>query len=144
MKEAEAREEQATLAQVAAAKAADDSTPADFAPPDLSYSDQVATARSASSDTASDSAIASGSAPASAPAQSDLAFPVHTRVVLHGLQARPELNGSYGLVLGRDTASGRYKVLLEASGQGIKLKVENISACDEEPLSSEAADSGIA
>ena len=49
-----------------------------------------------------------------------------TRVELHGLKAKPELNGQRGVVEGFDAASGRCKVKLEDGRGPFKLKVENL------------------
>ena len=51
-----------------------------------------------------------------------------TRVELHGLKAKPELNGQRGVVEGFDAASGRCKVKLEDGRGPFKLKVENLKS----------------
>lgn len=49
------------------------------------------------------------------------------RVLLHGLQAKPHLNGIAGTVLGLDESSGRYMVKLDhSSGASMKLKRSNL------------------
>merc|ERR1712185_115580 len=53
-------------------------------------------------------------------------IPIGTRVELHGLKAKPELNGQRGVVEGFDAASGRCKVKLEDGRGPFKLKVENL------------------
>ena len=53
-------------------------------------------------------------------------IPTGTRVELHGLKARPELNGQRGVVEGFDAASGRCKVKLEDGRGPFKLKVGNL------------------
>ena len=53
-------------------------------------------------------------------------IPIGTRVELHGLKAKPELNGQRGVVVGFDAASGRCKVKLEDGRGPFKLKVGNL------------------
>ena len=53
-------------------------------------------------------------------------IPIGTRVELHGLKAKPELNGQRGVVVGFDAASGRCKVELEDGRGPFKLKVGNL------------------
>jgi len=56
--------------------------------------------------------------------------PIGTRVELHGLKAKPQLNGQYGIVVGYVATSGRCTVSLENSGGETKtkknLKPENL------------------
>ena len=66
------------------------------------------------------SSASSSSSPASPP------IPIGTRVELHGLKAKPELNGQRGVVEGFDAASGRCKVKLEDGRGPFKLRVENL------------------
>jgi hypothetical protein len=47
-------------------------------------------------------------------------------VELRGLQAKPELNGQRGVVVGSDAASGRCEVKLEDGRGPFSLKVENL------------------
>ena len=49
------------------------------------------------------------------------------RVLVHGLEGRPELNGQRGLVGSYDAAKGRYAVTLEGGGDGILLKAANLA-----------------
>ena len=65
------------------------------------------------------------------PASSSSSFssspiPIGTRVELHGLKAKPELNGQRGVVAGFDAASGRCKVKLEDGRGPFKLKMGNL------------------
>ena len=56
--------------------------------------------------------------------------PIGTRVELHGLKAKPQLNGQCGIVVGYLESSGRCIVSLEDSGGETKteknLKPENL------------------
>ena len=74
-------------------------------------------------------AAASPSPPPQSPASCSSppsTIPTGTRVELHGLKAKPELNGQRGVVAGFDAASGRCKVKLEDGRGPFKLKVENL------------------
>ena len=76
-------------------------------------------------------AAAAASPPPASPASSSSSsssspIPIGTRVELHGLKAKPELNGQRGVVEGFDAASGRCKVKLEDGRGPFKLKVENL------------------
>ena len=73
-------------------------------------------------------AAASQSPPQSAASSSSppSPIPIGTRVELHGLKAKPELNGQRGVVAGFDAASGRCKVKLEDGRGPFKLKVGNL------------------
>ena len=57
-------------------------------------------------------------------------IPIGTRVELHGLKAKPQLNGQCGIVVGYLESSGRCTVSLENSGGETKtkknLKPENL------------------
>ena len=53
-------------------------------------------------------------------------LPIGTRVELRGLQAKPELNGGWGVVAGFDAASGRIKVKLEDGRGPFKFKADNV------------------
>ena len=65
------------------------------------------------------SSASSSSSPSSSP------VPIGTRVELHGLKAKPELNQQRGVVAGFDADSGRCVVKLE-DGREFKSKVENL------------------
>ena len=65
------------------------------------------------------SSASSSSSPSSSP------VPIGTRVELHGLKAKPELNRQRGVVAGFDADSGRCVVKLE-DGREFKSKVENL------------------
>ena len=56
--------------------------------------------------------------------------PIGTRVELHGLKAKPQLNGQYGIVVGYVASSGRCTVALEdARGERetkMSIKPENL------------------
>ena len=59
-----------------------------------------------------------------------MAAPLFSRdeiVVIHGLAARPELNGLTGTILRHFDDSGRWAVQLAAGGEAIKLKPDNLS-----------------
>ena len=73
-------------------------------------------------------AAAAASPPSPAPSSSSPHSPISigTRVELHGLKAKPELNGQRGVVAGFDAASGRCKVELEDGRGPFKLKVGNL------------------
>ena len=49
--------------------------------------------------------------------------PIGTRVELHGLKAKPQLNGQYGIVVGYVLSSGRCTVVLEDARGETKTKV---------------------
>ena len=53
-------------------------------------------------------------------------IPIGTHVELRGLQAKPEMNGHQGVVIGFDGASGRCKVEIEDGGGSFKLKPRNL------------------
>ena len=57
--------------------------------------------------------------------------PIGTRVELHGLKAKPQLNGQYGIVVGYVASSGRCTVVLEgARGETetkMSIKPENLT-----------------
>ena len=53
-------------------------------------------------------------------------LPVDTKVEVHGLKSRPELNGFVGVVTEHVAATGRYGVLLEGQGQPALLKAANL------------------
>jgi len=73
-------------------------------------------------------AAAAASPPSPPPSSSSPHSPISigTRVELHGLKAKPELNGQRGVVAGFDAASGRCKVELEDGRGPFKLKVGNL------------------
>ena len=58
-------------------------------------------------------------------------IPIGTRVKLHGLKAKPQLNGQYGIVVGYVASSGRCTVVLEgARGERetkMSIKPENLT-----------------
>ena len=66
----------------------------------------------------------------SIPSPSASPVPIGTRVELHGLKAKPQLNGQCGIVVGYLESSGRCIVSLEDSGSETKteknLKPENL------------------
>ena len=49
--------------------------------------------------------------------------PIGTRVELHGLKAKPQLNGQYGIVVGYVASSGRCTVVLEGARGETKSKM---------------------
>ena len=51
---------------------------------------------------------------------------VNEKVHLHGLTAKPSLNGTYGTALSFDQLTGRYAVRLDAGGARIALKPANL------------------
>ena len=61
----------------------------------------------------------------SSAAAAGVVFAVDVAVLLTGLTARPELNGSPVTVLSFDTASGRYAIRL-ASGEDIRVRSINV------------------
>jgi hypothetical protein len=61
----------------------------------------------------------------SSAAAAGVVFAVDVAVLLTGLTARPELNGSPATVLSSETASGRYAVRL-ASGEDIRVRSINV------------------
>ena len=69
------------------------------------------------------SASASASIPASAPELS-----VGSRVRMHGLRSRPDLNGTCGTVTQFASQSGRYHVMCEKDGEVMAFKPANLSA----------------
>ena len=66
----------------------------------------------------------------SMPPPSASPVPIGTRVELHGLKAKPQLNGQCGIVVGYLESSGRCTVLLDDAGGETKskkdLKPENL------------------
>ena len=52
-------------------------------------------------------------------------LPAGTQVILGCLQSQAGLNGERGVLLGTDSASGRYQVKL-AGGKSVKVKPENV------------------
>ena len=66
----------------------------------------------------------------STPAPSASPVPIGTRVELHGLKAKPQLNGRYGIVVGYVLSSGRCTVVLkDARGETkakMSIKPENL------------------
>lgn len=58
--------------------------------------------------------------------------PDGARVNLHGLTARPDLNGQRGVVLGVDELSGRLQVRLDLSRAAVKVRPEHVmeEICD--------------
>ena len=59
--------------------------------------------------------------------QSPPPIPIRTNVQLRGLQAKPELNGQRGVVMGFDASTGRCSVQLEdGRGTTYSLKPENL------------------
>ena len=66
----------------------------------------------------------------SMPPPSASPVPIGTRVELHGLKAKPQLNGQYGIVVGYVASSGRCTVVLEgARGETetkMSIKPENL------------------
>ena len=67
----------------------------------------------------------------SMPPPSASPVPIGTRVELHGLKAKPQLNGQYGIVVGYVASSGRCTVVLEgARGETetkMSIKPENLT-----------------
>ena len=67
----------------------------------------------------------------SMPPPSASPIPIGTRVELHGLKAKPQLNGQYGIVVGYVASSGRCTVVLEgARGKTetkMSIKPENLT-----------------
>ena len=67
----------------------------------------------------------------SMPPPSASPVPIGTRVELHGLKAKPQLNGQYGIVVGYVASSGRCTVALEgARGETetkMSIKPENLT-----------------
>ena len=68
--------------------------------------------------------------PSMPPPPSASPVPIGTRVELHGLKAKPQLNGQYGIVVGYVLSSGRCTVVLE-NGRGetktkMSIKPENL------------------
>ena len=66
--------------------------------------------------------------PPSAPSTSSTTspIPIGTRVKLHSLKAKPELNGQRGEVVGFDASSGRCEVKLYDGRGPYRLKPENL------------------
>merc|ERR1712139_115880 len=66
----------------------------------------------------------------SMPPPSASPIPIGTRVELHGIKAKPQLNGQYGIVVGYVASSGRCTVVLEgARGEtetNMSIKPENL------------------
>ena len=66
----------------------------------------------------------------SMPPPSASPVPIGTRVELHGLKAKPQLNGQCGIVVDYVVSSGRCTVVLDESGGETKtkknLKPENL------------------
>lgn len=54
-------------------------------------------------------------------------------VLLHGIKARPELNGTHAEVVAFDEASQRYAVRLDGSGEKVRIKGSNLRA-DADPV----------
>ena len=67
----------------------------------------------------------------SIPPPSASPVPIGTRVELHGIKAKPQLNGQYGIVVGYVASSGRCTVVLEgARGETetkMSIKPENLT-----------------
>ena len=67
----------------------------------------------------------------SMPPPSASPVPIGTRVELHGLKAKPQLNGQYGIVVGYVASSGRCTVALEDSRgkteTKMSIKPENLT-----------------
>ena len=59
----------------------------------------------------------------SMPPPSASPIPIGTRVKLHGLKAKPQLNGQYGIVVGYVLSSGRCTVVLEDARGETKTKM---------------------
>ena len=59
----------------------------------------------------------------SMPPPSASPVPIGTHVELHGLKAKPQLNGQYGIVVGYVLSSGRCTVVLEDARGETKTKV---------------------
>jgi len=62
---------------------------------------------------------------ASRPKLSPVAMARQLRVVLHGLKAKPELNGCYGLLQSTEPMHGRYAIQVEKTGVPVKLRRRN-------------------
>ena len=60
--------------------------------------------------------------PSMPPPPSASPVPIGTRVELHGLKAKPQLNGQYGIVVGYVLSSGRCTVILEYARGETKTK----------------------
>ena len=62
------------------------------------------------------------------PSKSTCPVPIGARVELHGLKAKPQLNGQSGVVVDYMELSGRCTVALEDDGAEIKMniKLENL------------------
>ena len=73
-------------------------------------------------------AAATAGSPPPAPSTSSYTslIPVGTRVKLHSLKAKPELNGQRGEVVGFDASSGRCEVKLYDGRGPYRLKPENL------------------
>ena len=54
------------------------------------------------------------------------AVPIGTRVELHGLKAKPQLNGQYGIVVGYVASSGRCTVALAGARGETETKLSLI------------------
>lgn len=65
------------------------------------------------------------------------------RVQISGLQAKPELNGQFGVADSFDDASGRYCVLLEGGDGAYKLKPANLTEAPPRPLGEDASDAPL-
>ena len=69
--------------------------------------------------------------PSMPPPPSASPVPIGTRVELHGLKAKPQLNGQYGIVVGYVASSGRFTVVVEgARGETetkMSIKPENLT-----------------
>ena len=53
-------------------------------------------------------------------------FPFETRVILHGLQKAPELNGKLGIVRSEMNDAGRYSVFIKDENKTVGLKPTNL------------------
>ena len=74
----------------------------------------------------------------------DPPLPAGTHVELHGLQAKPELNGRRGVITKFVASSGRYSVQLDDDGSKIKVKPENLQQqAAMEQAANMAAKSGV-
>jgi GNAT superfamily N-acetyltransferase len=98
-------------------------------PPELARTSRAAYLRELRELIAADLAAAEQPEAAAEPEEDDLL--VGREVTLVGLSAKPELNGSGGVVLQRDSQSGRWGVQL-ASGRRVALRRENLQLTVEE------------
>ena len=85
-----------------------------------------------------DKALADGSIVRQLPEVADTPL-LGQRVVVSGLQAKPELNGLYGFAGDYDDAKGRYAVTMENEAGAYKLKPDNLSKAPPRSAAEDAA-----